>query len=303
METGRAEDWKAIPRFHGNNPTEDALLQAAVRAGNSSRVALRYLEREGFTEKVARLDSVSGEQLRKVAARLGKSIRSAAVRIQERLPSPEGLFSAESVEAEVGGLGDQHGFKRHEAEFLPDLHEPQLTVALANALHARGDPLSRLRRIRTFLVALGVRQGLLASLDQWQQSPERISVLAESKTDKNRRMDLLITWPVWERPRDGKRLEGGVVIEAKFDADLQNNQLEAYTDWAMGQLSCDYRDLVFLTPTGMAAPELDQGRKKKRPEKWRAVSWRRLLRCWEALLEDPAGDLGVVKNLIWRKVG
>lgn len=301
MESSVHEAMARVRRdFRVDAPTEDALLRSAVRTGNYSRVALRYLSWHGFSDDAA-ICPHPGQWLHDVAARVGKSIRNAAARVQERFPGDKAVFSAEKIKAEVGGLGCNHGLRPREAGYLPDLHEDQLTRALANALHANGCP-EKWHRIRTFLVSLGVRQGLLDSLDQ-VQVPRRIAARAESNAGGRRRTDLQITWPIGERVGDGEWLEGGVVIEAKFDANLQDNQLEAYSSWAKEHLSCEYRELVFLTPAGIEPPPPDQGKKPKEPLKWRAVSWKRLLRCWEALLEDSEPDLGMVKHLIWRKVG
>lgn len=289
------EDMKeSITRVARDSPAlrmgeAETVCRAGVLAGDEpNRAAVRHLTRHASAAWRPGWGPTAGDQIRDAAARRADSIRVAARSIRDRFWAGPELFWGSAVAEFLGGLGRGHGLACDLGDYVAEQQEPQITGALANALHARGMPI-RWQRIRTFLQALGVEEGLLRSLEGCKENPERVVVQAEDPTDDGRRMDLRISWP----GEDPVKLDG-VVIEAKFGHEVTEGQLPAYESWAQRYLNPQGSQLILLTVEG------EQAQADERFH-WHPVSWLQLMRRWEGLLPDAAQELALVKQLIWQK--
>ena len=177
------------------------------------------------------------------------------------------------------GLDGRSHFLNSPPSFVDRLWERQITVAMRNVLE--GDPALRLERCRALFEACG------APADD-----PPVSVTSIEADHPVRRLDLAVHVVA----ASGRRR--CLLIEAKFGAPLQPDQLRRYRDL----VSPEYleEDQRVLRVVGSSPPASFAGR--HRQEEWQFVHWSSLLRRWQRSL--PSGEIGTVLQLmaqIWKQ--
>ena len=194
---------------------------------------------------------------------------------------PSWAQGAQSLEA-IFGLDRTSHFLRHHRGLFPQLWERQITQSLRALLLE--DPARTHERCQALLDAL--QGGGICEIGE----VDRITA------DAADRMDLAVHF------RDADQVKHCVVIEAKLEHELSDNQLGNYRR----RLLQDYprpeqRHLFVIAPRRTARTDQILGRTKN--QEWSFATWRQLLLAWQrALPDNPGHDVLSLFSEIWKRV-
>ena len=169
--------------------------------------------------------------------------------------------------------------------------EPQFTKGFAYFL-AASDQTVRIGRTHALLKALGVETAMKVDLGE---EMTKIRVAAEESTSGKRRIDLLI---VWEHSSN----RFAVVIEAKLEHHITNDQLSEYLDHLIKlEKQPEHRLPIVVSPQYNKNIEEYLRCNKE----WRWKGWRDLLIAHERALCDEFDDpaYSQFRKTIWDQVG
>lgn len=175
-----------------------------------------------------------------------------------------------------------HAFFYHKIDWAYELTEPQATMTLAKLLNA-GPVILRAERIYAFLTAMGVN---VASLDDLYEC----EVIAERN-----KIDLQF---IWLNPTGGKYV---TVIEAKFDHDITEGQLDRYYTITNEKHGGSNFNFILL---GLDELKFRNNIKNAQHKIWRFVSWNSLWRQFEIHRpEEDSANLSIFLNTLWNRIG